>query len=86
MYIIAGMAELVDAHDSKSCFARSEGSSPSPGTKTPEPESTLSVIGVFCRIGTRKRAPGPREYSGRREQGRQAFPDTESAVDHACTE
>jgi hypothetical protein len=26
------MAELVDAHDSKSCFARSEGSSPSPGT------------------------------------------------------
>ena len=28
----AGMAELVDAHDSKSCIARCEGSSPSPGT------------------------------------------------------
>ena len=32
MAAIAGVAELVDAHDSKSCIARCEGSSPSSGT------------------------------------------------------
>jgi hypothetical protein len=31
--LVAGVAELVDAHDSKSCSARSEGSIPSLGTK-----------------------------------------------------
>ena len=30
--LIAGMAELVDAHDSKSCIARCESSILSPGT------------------------------------------------------
>jgi tRNA dimethylallyltransferase len=36
------MAELVDAHDSKSCIARCEGSSPSPGTNM---EKILVIIG-----------------------------------------
>jgi hypothetical protein len=30
---IAGVAELADAHDSKSCSVRNEGSSPSFGTE-----------------------------------------------------
>jgi hypothetical protein len=30
---LAGVAELADAHDSKSCSVRNEGSSPSFGTK-----------------------------------------------------
>ncbi len=41
---IAGVAELVDAHDSKSCLARGGGSIPLSGTK-------FKIMNIFPEIG-----------------------------------
>jgi len=44
---LAGVAELVDAHDSKSCSARSEGSIPSFGTRMKRPFLLLNGLFIF---------------------------------------
>ena len=50
LYILAKVAELVDAHDSNSCSFRSEGSTPSFGTK--RYLGFLDVfICVYCGMG-----------------------------------
>ena len=62
-YLIARMAELVYAHDLKSCLARDVGSIPTPGTKTMyivfEHESKV-VLRLY--VGNRKTERVPVEH------------------------
>jgi hypothetical protein len=46
----ARVAELVDAHDSKSCSARSVGSIPSTGTSTPLPTLVEEVLTAMLQV------------------------------------